>query len=143
MTRGMLVLCPARGARTRALCLVTFVTLTVSSGVSGRRAFGAAADDRQLVLAGTGALKIVVRGAGWVRVGQPALVAAGLDPSVDPGRLQLYADGVEQAIVVSGDGNAAGLDFSLGFLGEVARRVRCDELAFVPDRSAVEFARAS
>ena len=39
--------------------------------------------------------------------------------------------------------DAAGLDFSLGFLGEVARRVRCDELAFVPDRSAVEFARAS
>ena len=39
--------------------------------------------------------------------------------------------------------DAAGLDFSLGFLGEVAGRVRCDELAFVPDRSAVEFARAS
>jgi hypothetical protein len=37
----------------------------------------------------------------------------------------------------------AGLDFSLGFLGDVARRVRCDELAFVPDRSAVEFALAS
>ena len=77
----------------------------VSSGVSSRPAFGAAADDKQLALAGAGAVKIAVRGAGWVRVGQPALVAAGLDPSVDPGRLQLYADGVEQAIVVTGDGN--------------------------------------
>jgi hypothetical protein len=39
--------------------------------------------------------------------------------------------------------DAAGLDFTLGFLGDVARRVRCEELAFVPDRSAVAFARAS
>jgi len=39
--------------------------------------------------------------------------------------------------------DAAGIDFSLGFLGDVARQVRCDELAFVPDRSAVAFARAS
>jgi len=39
--------------------------------------------------------------------------------------------------------DAAGIDFSLGFLGDVARRVRCDELAFVPDRSAVAFALAS
>ena len=105
MARRMLVVCPARCPRARALCLVTFVTAMVSSGVSSRPAFGAAADDKQLALAGAGAVKIAVRGAGWVRVGQPALVAAGLDPSVDPGRLQLYADGVEQAIVVTGDGN--------------------------------------
>lgn len=39
--------------------------------------------------------------------------------------------------------DAAGIDFSLGFLGDVARRVRCDELAFVPDHSAVAFALAS
>ena len=39
--------------------------------------------------------------------------------------------------------DAAGIDFSLGFLAQVARRVRCEELAFRPDRSAVEFARAS
>ncbi len=39
--------------------------------------------------------------------------------------------------------DAAGLAFSLGFLGDLAERVRCDELAFVPDRSAVEFALAS
>jgi hypothetical protein len=39
--------------------------------------------------------------------------------------------------------DAPGLEFSLGFLADVARRVRCDELAFVPDRSAVSFALAS
>ena len=105
MARRMLVVCPARRTRARALGLVTFVTAMVSAGVSSRPAFGAAADDKQLALAGAGAVKIVVRGAGWVRVGQPALVAAGLDPSVDPARLQLHADGVEQAIVVTGDGN--------------------------------------
>ena len=80
MARRMLVVCPARRPRARALCLVTFVTAMVSSGVPSRPAFGAAADDKQLVLAGAGAVKIAVRGAGWVRVGQPALVAAGLDP---------------------------------------------------------------
>lgn len=39
--------------------------------------------------------------------------------------------------------DAAGLDFSLGFLEGVARDVRCEELGFVPDRSAIAFARNS
>jgi hypothetical protein len=39
--------------------------------------------------------------------------------------------------------DAAGLDFTLGLLGDIARRVRCEELGFVPDRSAVAFALAS
>jgi hypothetical protein len=33
--------------------------------------------------------------------------------------------------------DAQGLDFSLGLLAEVTRLVRCEELTFVPDRSAV------
>jgi len=82
--------------------------LTVVGALASRPAFGGAADDAQLALAGAGAVKIQVRGAGaWVRVGQPALIAAGLDPLVDPARLQLYADGVEQAIIVTGNGNNA------------------------------------
>jgi len=48
-------------------------------------------------------VKIGVRAAGWYRVGQPDLVAAGLDPNVDPHRLQLFVDGVEQALVVTGE----------------------------------------
>jgi hypothetical protein len=39
--------------------------------------------------------------------------------------------------------DAAGLDFTLELLGEIARRCRCEELGFVPDRSAVAFALAS
>ena len=36
----------------------------------------------------------------------------------------------------------AGLDYSLGFMEEIARLCRCEELSFVPDRSAVDFVRA-
>jgi cysteine-rich repeat protein len=61
---------------------------------------------QQLALAGTGAVKLVVRAQGWLRVGQPDLVAAGLPAGVDPAKLQLFADGVEQAILVTGNGDA-------------------------------------
>jgi hypothetical protein len=39
--------------------------------------------------------------------------------------------------------DAEGLDYSLGLLTEVARHCRCEELSFVPDRSAVEFVMAT
>jgi hypothetical protein len=38
--------------------------------------------------------------------------------------------------------DAAGLDFSLGLLTEIVGRCRCAELAFVPDRSVLDFVRA-
>ncbi len=69
------------------------------------RASAAGPADQQLALAGAGAVKILVRGTGWVRVGQPALIAAGLSLDVDPASLQLFADGVEQAIAVTGNGD--------------------------------------
>src|SRR5262245_8997070 len=56
-------------------------------------------------LAAMPAVKIVVRATGWTRVLQPELVAAGVDPAVDPARLRLYADGVEQAIHITGNGD--------------------------------------
>src|SRR5579863_2418371 len=62
--------------------------------------------DQQLVLAAAGAVKIQVRGTGWVSVGQPALVAAGLSAGADPASLQLFADGVEQALAVTGNGDS-------------------------------------
>ena len=37
--------------------------------------------------------------------------------------------------------DSAGLDFSLRFMETIARRARCAELGFVPDRSAVDFVR--
>jgi len=57
----------------------------------------------QWQLAGHPAVKIGVRTAGWYRVTQAQLVAAGVSALVDPRRLQLYTDGVEQAIQVRGE----------------------------------------
>jgi hypothetical protein len=37
--------------------------------------------------------------------------------------------------------DAAGLAFSLGFLEEVARGCRCEELSFLPDRTVIDFLR--
>lgn len=49
------------------------------------------------------AIKLTVREAGWYRVTQPELIAAGLDPKIDPRRLQLYLEGNEQPILVAGE----------------------------------------
>jgi uncharacterized repeat protein (TIGR01451 family) len=55
-------------------------------------------------LDGLPAVKIIVRAEGWYRVTQPALVAAGLAPEADSRLLQLYAEGIEQPILISGRG---------------------------------------
>jgi hypothetical protein len=54
-------------------------------------------------LASGSAVKLWVREAGWYRVGQAELLAAGLDPGVDPRRLKLYAEGQEQPMQVEGE----------------------------------------
>jgi MYXO-CTERM domain-containing protein len=59
----------------------------------------------QLDLAAMPAIKLVVTSAGWQHVSQPALVAAGLAPGIDPAQLQLFADGVEQSLSITGDGD--------------------------------------
>ena len=66
-----------------------------------------AADARlaQWAIANQPAVKIGVRAAGWYRVTQPVLVAAGLNPQVDPTTLRLYSEGVEQPILVTGAGD--------------------------------------
>ena len=78
---------------------------------------GADAEDRQQALAGQAAVKLRVRRDGWYRVGQPELVAAGLDASVAASRLQLYADGVELPIKVSGDQKRFGPTDFIEFYG--------------------------
>ena len=88
------------------------------AGVTAAPALAATPEDQQLALAAAGAVKIVVRGQGWLRVGQPALVAAGLPASVDPAKLQLFASGVEQALLVTGNGDATfGADEAIEFYG--------------------------
>jgi CSLREA domain-containing protein/uncharacterized repeat protein (TIGR01451 family) len=54
-------------------------------------------------LAAKAAVKIGVREEGWYRVTQPELLSAGLDAKANPRFLQLYVDGVEQPIVVTGE----------------------------------------
>ena len=48
-------------------------------------------------------IKIAVSKAGWYRITQPELVAAGLDPNVNAPQLQLYANGRSVPIKQSGD----------------------------------------
>jgi hypothetical protein len=72
---------------------------------------------RQRALASGAAIKIKVRQAGWYRVTQAELVAAGLSPNIDPTLLQLYADGVEQPILHNGNKKQFGSDASIEFYG--------------------------
>ena len=75
--------------------------------------------EAQWAIAQLPAVKIGVRRTGWFRVTQAELVAAGLDPTVDPRRLQLFVNGVEHAMTVSGeaDGRFDPTD-AVGFYGE-------------------------
>jgi hypothetical protein len=70
-------------------------------------------------LAGSFAIKMSVTERGWYRVTQAELVAAGLDPKVNPRFLRLFVDGKEQPIRVKGqsDGRFGKNDF-IEFYGE-------------------------
>ena len=57
---------------------------------------------KQFELAAHPAVKIFVRHEGWYRVTRPDLVKAGLDPNVDPALLQLYAEAIEQPLMITG-----------------------------------------
>jgi hypothetical protein len=57
---------------------------------------------QQWAIAGRPAVKLRITTEGWYRVAQPALVAAGLDPRVDARTLQLFVDGEEQPLYLSG-----------------------------------------
>jgi hypothetical protein len=61
----------------------------------------------QQYLAGGPAVKILVKEEGWYRVTQPALVEAGLNPNVNPHYLQLYVEGREQPIRLTGQGSGS------------------------------------
>ena len=57
---------------------------------------------KQFELAARPAVKIFVKHEGWHQVTQPELIKAGLDPSIDPAFLHLYAEAVEQPIKITG-----------------------------------------
>ena len=56
----------------------------------------------QAVVASSPAIKLSIQREGWYRIGQPELIAAGLPAGVDPRKLQLFVDGVEVPMRVSG-----------------------------------------
>ena len=53
-------------------------------------------------LDGDAAVKISVQGEGWYQVSKAQLVAAGLDPNADARTLHLYAEGIEQPMLILG-----------------------------------------
>jgi len=74
-------------------------------GLEGRgfhRGSDPAASEIQRYLAGKPGAKLFVKEEGWYRVSQSELVAAGLSPRANPRYLQLYADGKEQPIRITG-----------------------------------------
>lgn len=79
-----------------------FATITLAWGGGAR-----AAAPTQLEIAAGPAVKISVAADGWYRVTEPQLRAAGLPAGADVRALQLFADGVEQALQVTGNGDAA------------------------------------
>jgi uncharacterized repeat protein (TIGR01451 family) len=69
-------------------------------------------------LDGVPAVKISVRAQGWYRVTRAALLAAGLEADSDSRLLQLYAEGIEQPMLISGRGTGPlGPNDSIEFYG--------------------------
>lgn len=62
---------------------------------------------QQWQLAAQAAIKISVKGSGWVRVTQAQLVAAGLDSAAAPSALQVFAEGNAIPITVSAQNQAS------------------------------------
>jgi hypothetical protein len=75
------------------------VARTKLTSASGKVATKAALE-KQHWLAAQPSVKLSVRASGWYRVAREQLSAAGLNPSADPARLQMYVGGVEVPIHV-------------------------------------------
>ncbi|MGC1616368.1 MAG: C25 family cysteine peptidase [Candidatus Acidiferrum sp.] len=69
-------------------------------------------------LDGDAAVKISVQSEGWYQVSKAQLVAAGLDPNADARTLQLYAEGIEQPMLIVGNQSGPlGSNDSIEFYG--------------------------
>jgi len=73
--------------------------------------------ETQESLAGSSAVKLFIQKEGWYRVSQAEILASGLDPKVNPRHLQLFADGREQPILVTGQGEPWGPQGAMEFYG--------------------------
>jgi hypothetical protein len=72
-------------------------------GKASARTAAVSAAEMQWTLAAQAAVKISVDRPGWYRITQPELVAAGLAPRVNARALRLFVDGVEQAMLITGE----------------------------------------
>ena len=82
---------PLSAARERAA--------TISKATEARLRAQASATSRS-------AVKLAVKREGWYRVTQAELIGAGFDPNLDPRLIQLFVDGREQPIVVTGEADS-------------------------------------
>ncbi len=74
----------------------------------------------QFQLAANSAIKIAVTHEGWYQLTQAELIKAGLDPSVDPAYLHLYAEAIEQPVQITGASpgpGGFGPQAAIGFYG--------------------------
>lgn len=72
--------------------------------------------NQQFDLAAHPAVKIMADHEGWYRVTQPELVAAGLIRNADPRNLRLFAEGLEQPMLITGaDGGRFGSNAAIEF----------------------------
>ncbi|MEW6207641.1 MAG: C25 family cysteine peptidase [Acidobacteriota bacterium] len=81
------------------------VKQTISAKASRARA------SAQIDLASARAVKLSIREDGWYRVKISDLIAAGLNPNFNPQFLQLSVGGREQALLLSGAGETAAIEF--------------------------------
>jgi hypothetical protein len=110
---------PAR-TTTQALASTFATTPTVPQQVTTRVTFPSGAPrgpaavevQRQWQIASQPGARAAIRARGWYRIAQPALVAAGIDPGIDPRNLSLVVDGVERPLRF--DGNEADGTFDAG-----------------------------
>jgi hypothetical protein len=80
----------------------------------------------QWAIAAQPAVKINVRKNDWYHVTQADLLAAGLNPSTDASNLQLFVDGVEQAMLVKSSGGPLGAGDYIEFYGTALNKTETD-----------------
>ena len=117
---------PSSGAIARPMLLTQLSRAIAQPAVSRERVLSTPAPAIPAVAQGTvpvsldgyGAVKILVQSEGWVQVSKAQLVAAGLEPNVDARYLQLYAEGIEQPMLIVGrQSGALGPNDSIEFYG--------------------------
>ncbi|HKN75891.1 MAG TPA: C25 family cysteine peptidase [Candidatus Acidoferrum sp.] len=101
---------PRSGALAQPLLLTQLNGATTQPALMTRRGLptpqpivsGPAPGQIPISLDGDAAVKISVQTEGWYQVSKAQLVAAGLDPNADARYLQLYAEGIEQPMLILG-----------------------------------------